>query len=354
MPKTITIALIALLFSFSLSAQQVIDSAHTDYRPYKGKLIVINELHGVDGNNAAYSHVINQVATTAQPGDTLNLLIESSYSYAWLLNRYIHGEDDYTLNPKPYIAALRQARMPVRIIAADFEYDKGKRAGAYTCFLDAMIKDLDKQGVPSAPLKEYKRALWKDSTWQTPDRTFVTDFYSTQLKGLPTGSAAHQSVSDLLFVLNATHHINSTQVRDRHAYKRFLELASANNINYKGNYNLLIHGGVHTDLSLPWNIYQHFRKKQSSPFKDNVYSIGHVYVDCISNGDYFRQTRVRESSSLFMKPSKEKQLTNYVRATHGPRLAANSIINVADLPGVAVTEPYKPRIIGWMIQWQTE
>src|SRR6185312_4999133 len=122
------------------------------------------------------------------------------------------------------------------------------------------------------------------------------------------GSAAHQTVSDLLFVLNATHHINSTNVRDKHSYSRFLEFASTNNINYKNNYNLLIHGGVHTDFSRRWNIYHHFLTKQSSPFKDNVYSIGHVYVDCISNGDYFRQRKTRGCSSPFMKPSSEKKI----------------------------------------------
>jgi hypothetical protein len=354
MLKKTTITLIVLLFAFSASAQQIVDTTRTDYTAYMGKLIMVNEFHGVNANNTAYSHIIDQIAAAAKAGDTLNLLIETSYSQAWLLNRYIHGDNREIRTPKPYIAALRNAKMPVRIIGVDFEYDKGRRAQDYIGFLNATIEDLENQGVPSTQLKEYISSLKKDSVWQEPDRKSLIAFYEAQQKvQQPTGNAYH-TINELLFVLNATHYLIGRSARDSKAYSRFLETADNNNIRYRSSYNLLIHGGAHTDPSRHRNIYHHFLTKKSSPFKDNVYSVAQVYVDCISSGDYFSQTKMKGSSSIFLKESSDDKVIDHVRTTFSPRLAANTITAVSDIPDLSLVKPYKPRIISWLIQWQTE
>lgn len=348
--------LLAILFGCSgLFAQQLTDTVHTDYRAFKGKLMVLNECHNVASNDKVYEHIVRQVASGVNQGDTLNLLLEMSYSNAYMLNRYLQGDTQpIPWNLRKYVEALKGLNTPLRIIGVDFEYDRGGRARYYLPFLNTIVNELKAEDIPYEPLAMYIAALKSDTEWVQPDRKEVTAFYTGELQKVANGNQADNLLRDLLFVLDAEHHISSHRHRDNVAYKRFIEAQGKGMVRFANNYNILIYGSVHTDPSNKHNIYSNFRNKRTSPFKDNVFSIAQAYIDCNSTGDYFEQkNRTVKASILNSKKKNDDQLLAYVKKKFA-FLAPNSLQNIKDIGDFQLVAPYKSNIISWYIHWKVE
>lgn len=348
--------LLPIFFVYSgVFAQHLTDTIHTDYRAFKGKLIVLNECHNVASNDKVYEHIVSQIAAAATTGDTLNLVLEMPYSNACLLNKYLQGDTHpIPWNLRKYIEALKGLKMPLRIIGVDFEYDLGGRARYYLPFLNRIIEELKMGNIPGQPLMDYLTALRRDTTWVQPDKNELISFYSEEQKKTVVGSAAYTTLRDLLFVLAAEHNISSHRHRDKVAYRRFIEAQEKGIVRFSNNYNVLIYGSVHTDPSNNHNIYSNFRNRPSSPFKDNVYSIAQVYIDCKSTGDYFEQKlRTVSASILNGKKKNDDNLLAYVRERYATQ-SFNSVQSVKDIGGFSVIEPYKPHIISWFIHWMVK
>ena len=235
------------------------------------------------------------------------------------------------------------------------EYTSQKRAGYYFAFLDDIIKELNANKVSVGLLEAYIKVQKQDTLRKSPgSRDELLTFYRAEQKKWVAGGAVYQTIGMLLFVLEADQFISSHARRDRKTFGRLLETQSLGMANFHNSYNLLIHGAVHTDPSTGKNIYHYLQHRGSSPFKDHVFSIAQVYIDCMSDGDYFTHTRSRVSGSVLAgKQKRDDQLLSYIKEKYS-FLKDNTITHIRDIGDAPLITPYNKGILSWYVQWRVE
>lgn len=325
------LSFIACSLCISAFAQELIDTVNYDFFGYKGKLICVNEMHGVKTNDLVYTELVKKLSAVAKPGDTINLILEMPYSRAWLYNKSLEdgSEGPKEGYAKKFIAALKGNNIPVKIIGVDFEYDEGKRAESYLGFLNAISKVFSAAGVTVTTLNEYTASLTnKEFKQQGKDRDKLIELYEGELSKYKDNKSTVAAIKDLLFVLNAKHHLHSN--RDPVIYRRLMEAATEGMISYTSRFNLLIHGAAHMTPGSN-SLFDYFNDNKESPFYSNVSLIAQTYYNC-SCRDYFTKPGEEpvNSSCFFSKNSDE--FMDHIKAVYRFKENAASSIRNENLP----------------------
>ncbi len=337
-----------LLLSMNLSAQ-IIDSSQIDFRPYKGKLIVINESHNVKTNNEAYYDIITKISKQLDKGDSINFIVEYPYSLSVEINRV--KENDTSTVPHQF----NYTNLPVRFIGVDFERPYKKEYNTYLLLLSRLIATLKEKQLLTKDLQEYydlaekRYVILKDNS-----RKPIITHYKKEREKFGVGSAEHQTITQLLFLLTADHNqLPNVKKRDSRNYRRLLEADKNGMISFKGNYNILVHGTCHTDPTKKKGIYNHFLARKDSPFRNNTYMTGQAYIDCVSAGDYFRDTARTITGSIFCGGEEKSLLiTDYFRNRYKGVLQPGTLLMTRSANNMPEWEVYKGRFIGWHVHWK--
>lgn len=350
------LSFLPLLFCFiALStsrAQTVDDRCDMRLNDMRGKLICMNELHGVDANEVVYSHILNRIAAIAKAGDSITLILEIPYSLSYLYNQSFAGDTSIHIHEKsPLINTVRNLKLPVRIFGCDFEYDRGTRAAIYIQCLKHIAACFSKSGIDAGPLNAYIASLRKEDSWtRNPQREKTATFYerlADKYQGEQSGR-----IIELLFILSARHRFHAH--RDPVIYRRLLEAERMGYISLH-KFNLLIHGTAHINPQNSKNLYSYFLHRASSPFKDKAFIIGQAYIDCSGNNGYFSRNgeKIISSTSLFYINKLNKTLIDTLRNRYVSSLTPYSVRCFTDFPEVNMPAGYRQSILGWYVQYKT-
>ena len=350
----LSLILVFLLTVGSSRAQRVADTLGLDYRPYRGKLVAIGEMHSVRANQDVYLHVIKGMAVAMQPGDTLNLILEMPYSYAYVINEFLTtGAHANVYSAQSFFGRIKATGVPVKVFACDFEYDQKKRGSNYLLFLSSAAKSLVAAGVDVAPIKAYADSLLneRDSTWHSPRGRKGLLAWARKKIMETTSAGARQTLAQLIFVLSSKHGFHAQ--RDQSLYRRMHEAQAMGLVQYAGHYNLLIHGTTHLDPTWKRSLYHRLWSRTSSAFQDSAFLIQQVYLACHSAGDYFRPntSSIVSTGPLYKYGSNLQAFCDHVNRQYPGDSA--SIQTVRHIPYDERVDKYRAQTLFWVIQRQT-
>lgn len=287
-----------------------------DVRNKKGALIAINEMHGVTTVFPVYLDILKNVNTQLQPGDSINLFLEIPYSCAVMLNDFLANKVKKELLPdirklkypsSDFIDSIRALNIPVKIFGCDFEYDKKyKRNLSFTYILEKLHADWAASDTDLKPLATYIQSV-KDFQISKND----TRDLRTWLQNKQTSAPAdiQNEIGQVLFVLEAPQGFSSG--RDEGIYERVLKAVSMHYYDVS-RLNLLIHGIAHVNPTYGKSLFNLFRNNEHSPFANNCYLIGNVYLDCKNNSGIFNNENI-SSMSFYPLSSDDAPVVDYFR-----------------------------------------